>query len=113
MSINYTCFSALDCHRSRELVDMTRQFLNDQAQAAILITEPSKLGIFDREILSPYGFSPKSRFGLHVQDKARLRYIHPMVELLYQVFGTKRLLVLWGMDSVVNADRQYPGYPTG
>jgi hypothetical protein len=66
-------------------------------EGVLLLTDAGPLGRFGLEIAREFWMEARSRFLMSVIDKERLDEVRDAVEMVYKTFGTRRLVVTWGM----------------
>ncbi len=112
MSINYTGYSSYPVLPTRLLQAHVRAMLDVETLHCIDIVEARPLNRFDADIAREFGIEAGSRFHIGIRDKSGLHLVHPVLDLLYQTFGTAHLRLLWGTDTVVEPKRDYAGHKT-
>jgi len=110
MAIDYTGYASLFVDSAQVRLSHIQKTLKPDVSDALLIAPAKDLGPFDKEIAHGFGFVAASKFSLFVQNKDRLDLVPPVLEFIYQVFGTEKVLMLWGNDMAKPATRPYPGY---
>jgi hypothetical protein len=72
----------------------------DLFSGPLYLAEASDLGPFGAEIAREFGIAAQCRFGLFVHDKSRLDRLGPAADLLLELFGSGRLVITHGMDTI-------------
>ena len=108
MAIDYTGHCAFDNAEAQHRVDYLRRTRPDWYIGMHHLTDAKDLGPFGAEIARGFGIEARCNFSLHLLNKDWLEQSSEAVEFLYEVFGTEKLVVTYGMDSVRAPRRQYP-----
>jgi hypothetical protein len=96
----------------KPLTDMERAQLSGPPawlSGVLLLTDAGPLGRFGLEIAREFGIEARSCFLMSVIDKERLEEVRDAVEMVYETFGTAKLVVTWGNDTIRPPLRQYKG----
>jgi hypothetical protein len=86
LAIDFTGHCGLDIAGAQRLIEHLRS-----------LKPAGPLGRFGLEIAREFWMEARSRFLMSVIDKERLDEVRDAVEMVYKTFGTRRLVVTWGM----------------
>lgn len=109
MSIDYTGHCAFPKGEAQRRIDYLRRTRPDWYPDMHNLTDAHDLGPFDAEIARAFGIAAQSVFNIFLLNKDWLEQSREAIEFVYEVFGTRKLVVTYGLDSIRAPLRDYPG----
>jgi len=109
MSIDYTGHCAFPKGGAQRRIDYLRRTRPDWYPDMHNLTDAQDLGRFDAEIAREFGIEALCIFNIFLLNKDWLEESREAVEFVYEVFGTEKLVITYGMDSIRAPLRDYPG----
>jgi hypothetical protein len=108
VSIDYYGHSALPIEETQRRIAFLRRKNPNWFGGMLDLTDARRLAHGGVEIARGFGIKGECGFGLYLLDKAWLEEHHAAVEFVYQVFGTKDLVISYGMDAIRPPLHDYP-----
>jgi hypothetical protein len=106
MSLDYGCHCRLTIPEAQRRIDFMRRTRPDLFRDVVHVTDAA-LGRFDVEIAREFGVDAQSKFSIHLLNNAWLDECREALEVAYQVFGTRDLVITYGNDSIRPPLQQY------
>ncbi|HEY0854473.1 MAG TPA: hypothetical protein VGD86_06575 [Devosia sp.] len=113
MAIDYTGHCAFPKGEAQRRIDYLRLTRPDWYPGMHNLTDARDLGRFDGEIAREFGIEAKCVFNIFLLNKDWLDASRDAVEFVYEVFGTEKLVISYGNDSVRKPMREYVGVKIG
>ena len=107
MSIDFTGHCAYPIEEAHARIAYLRRTRPDWFFDMMHLTDAHDLGPFGHEIAEEFGIDAKCAFSLHLLNSDWVEHTGPAVEYIYQVFGTERLVITYGTDSIRKPEREY------
>ncbi len=107
MAIDFTGHCRLSIAEAQRRIDYLKRTRPDWFGGVLHLTDAEDLGPFGAEIAREFGIEAQSKFSLHLLNKDWLAEMRDAVECVYQVFGTRDLVITWGTDSIRPPLREY------
>jgi hypothetical protein len=109
MSIDYTGHSAFTIEETQARITHLRKARPDWFFDSMKLTDAHGLGRFGLEIAQSFGIEARCCFSLFLLNNDWVAECEPAVEFIYEVFGTAKLVMTYGMDSIRQPGQPYPG----
>jgi hypothetical protein len=109
MAIDYTGHCAFPKGEAQRRIDYLRATRPDWYPGMHKLTDAKALGPFGAEIAREFGIEAQCVFNIFLLNKDWLEASRDAVECVYEVFGTEKLVITYGNDSIRAPLREYPG----
>jgi hypothetical protein len=106
VSIDFTGHCRLSIAEAQRRIDYLKRTRPDWFGGVLHLSD-AHLGRFSVEIARGFGMDARSVFSLHLLNKDWLDECRAAVEFVYQVFGTRDLVITYGNDSIRPPLREY------
>src|SRR5690348_13333072 len=100
MSIDYTGHCAFPRGEAQLRIDYLRRTRPDWYPGMHLLSDANPLGRFDAEIAREFGIEAQCVFNIFLLNKDWWEESHEAVEFIYEVFGTEKLVITYGNDTI-------------
>ena len=107
MSIDYTAHCAFPKGEAQRRIDYLRAARPDWYPGMHHLTNAGDLGPFGAEIAREFGIEAQCVFNIFLLNKDWLESSRHAVEFVYEVFGTQKLVITYGNDSIRAPLREY------
>ena len=110
VAIDYTGHSAYPTGETIRRLAHARRAHPEWFDRILLLYDPNPPAApFVLGLSRQFGIEAKCQFLMSVNDKEQLSTVDDAIEFIYQLFGTEKLVITWGMDSVRPPKTAYPG----
>ncbi len=113
MSIDYTGHCAFPQGEAQRRIDYLRRTRPAWYPGMHHLTDANDLGPFGAEIARDFGIEAQCVFNIFLLNKDWLEESRDAIEFVYEVFGTDRLVITYGNDSIRAPLRAYPAMSIG
>lgn len=113
MSIDYTGHCAFPKGEAQRRIEHLRRTRPDWYPGMHHLTDAQDLGPFGAGIAREFGIEAKCVFNIFLLNKDWWEASHDAVEFVYEVFGTEKLVITYGNDSIRKPLRDYPAMNIG
>jgi len=113
MSIDYTGHCAFPKGEAQRRIEHLRKARPDWYPGMHNLTDARDLGRFDAEIAREFGIEAQCTFNIFLLNKDWLESSLGAVEFVYEVFGTEKLVITYGNDSIRKPLREYVAMKIG
>lgn len=113
MSIDYTGHCAFPKGEAQRRIDYLRRTRPDWYPDMHHLTDANDLGRFGAEIAREFGIEAQCVFSIFLLNKDWLEQSRDAIEFVYEVFGTEKLVITYGNDSVRAPLREYAAMDIG
>lgn len=108
MSLDYTGLCAFPEGEAQRRIAYLRRTRSDWYPDMHKLTDARPLGRFDAEIARGFGIEAQCIFNIFLLNNGWAPHSPPAIEFVYEVFGTEKLVITYGLDSIRAPLRDYP-----